>query len=133
MDRFCKAFPDFNPAVLADLRSSKGEGQSNFDNPGVFLAGLGADIDLLPQLRLALNANNIRFANTAVLAALRAQPIDGRQVGQDVSAALTWRPLMSQNIVVRAAYARLFAGNAFNSLFPHMDPNYVLFNLIVAY
>ncbi|HEX4375684.1 MAG TPA: hypothetical protein VHZ99_00875 [Steroidobacteraceae bacterium] len=119
--------------VLADLRSSKGEGQSNFDNPGVFLAGIGADADLLPQLRLTVNANNIRFANTAVLAALRAQPIDGKQVGQDVSVALTYRPLMSQNIVLRTAYARLFAGNAFNSLFPHMDPNYVLFNLIVAY
>jgi hypothetical protein len=119
--------------VLADLRSSKGEGQSNFDNPGVFLAGLGADADLLPQLRLTINVNNIRFANTAVLAALRAQPIEGRQVGQDASLALTYRPLMSQNIVLRTAYARLFAGDAFNSLFPHLDPNYFLFNLIVAY
>ncbi len=119
--------------VLADLRSSKGEGQSNFDNPGVFLAGLGADVDLLPQLRATINANNIRFANTAVLAALRAQAIDGKQVGQDVSFALTYRPLMSQNIVLRASYARLFAGSAFHSLFPDMNPNYVLFNLIVAY
>jgi hypothetical protein len=119
--------------VLADLRSSKGEGQSNFDNPGVFLAGLGGDVDLLPQLRLAVNVNNIQFANTAVLAALRNQPISSRQVGQDVSLALTYRPLMSQNIVLRGAYARLFADGAFNELFPHLDPNYFLFNLILAY
>jgi hypothetical protein len=119
--------------VLADLRSSKGEGQSNFDNPGVFLAGLGADFDLLPTLRLALNLNNIQFANTAVLAALRNQPISSREVGQDASMAITYRPLMSQNIVLRTAYARLFTDGAFNSLFPHMDPNYFLLNLIVAY
>lgn len=119
--------------VLADLRSSKGEGQSNFDNPGVMLAGLGADLDLLPTLRVAVNLNSIYFANTAVLAALRNQAIDGKHVGEDASISLTCRPLMSQNIVLRAAYARLFAGGAFDELFPHMDPNYFLLNLILAY
>jgi hypothetical protein len=119
--------------VLADLRSSKGEGQSNFDNPGVMLAGLGADIDVLPTLRVALNLNSIYFADTEVLAALRNQPIDSKHVGEDASIAVTYRPLMSQNIVLRAAYARLFAGAGYGELFPHMDPNYFLMNVILAY
>ena len=36
--------------VLNDLRSSKDEGQSNFDNPGTILVGIGADFDVLPEL-----------------------------------------------------------------------------------
>ena len=119
--------------VLADLRSSKGEGQSNFDNPGIMLGGLGADLDVLPVLRVALNLNTIYFANTAVLAALRNQAFDDKHVGEDASIAVTYRPLMSQNVVLRAAYARLFTASGFDALFPHMDPNYFLLNFILAY
>jgi hypothetical protein len=119
--------------VLADLRSSKGEGQSNFDNPGVMLAGLGADLDLLPSVRLAFNLNSIYFAETAVIAALRNQAFVDKHVGEDASVALTYRPLMSQNIVLRSAYARLFTASGFDALFPHMNPNYFLLNVILAY
>ena len=119
--------------VLADLRSSKGEGQSNFDNPGVMLAGLGADLDLLPTLRVSMNLNSLYFAQTAVIAALRAQAFDDRHIGEDASIALTYRPLMSQNIVVRAAYARLFASSALDALFPRHNPDYFLLNAIFAY
>ena len=51
-------------ACSTDLRSSKDEGQSNFTNPGIILAGVGADLDLLPQLRLRLNFNDLSFADT---------------------------------------------------------------------
>ena len=119
--------------VLADLRSSKGEGQSNFDNPGVMLAGIGADLDVLPTLRLAFNLNSLYFAETAVIAALRNQAFDDRHIGEDASTALTYRPLMSQNFVLRAAYARLFTDSGFDALFPHMNPNYFLLNAILAY
>jgi hypothetical protein len=40
---------------------------------------------------------------------------------------------MSQNIVLRAAYARLFADGGFNALFPRMNPNYFLLNAILTY
>jgi len=119
--------------VLPDLRSSKGEGQSNFENPGLMLGGLGADLDVLPTLRVSMNLNTIYFANTAVLAALRNQPIDSKHVGEDASISLTYRPLMSQNIVLRTSYARLFTASGFDALFPHMNPNYFLLNVILAY
>ena len=51
----------------ADLRSSKDEGQSNFINPGLFLAGVGADMDLTPELRLSTNFNYLSIADTATL------------------------------------------------------------------
>jgi hypothetical protein len=119
--------------VLPDLRSSKGEGQSNFENPGLMLAGVGADLDLLPTLRLAFNLNSLYFADTAVIAALRNQAFDDRFIGEDASVALTYRPLMSQNIVLRTAFARLFTASGFDALFPHMNPNYFLLNAILAY
>src|SRR5205085_6439948 len=60
--------------VLADLRAgSKGEGQSNFANPGLFLAGFGTDIDISPEVRLSTNFNYLRFANTEPLEFLRQQ------------------------------------------------------------
>src|SRR6185369_1267825 len=43
-------------ALLSDLRSSKLEGQSNFVNPGLTLAGIGADFDVYPELRVLANA-----------------------------------------------------------------------------
>ena len=119
--------------VLASLRSSKEEGQSNFTNPGILLAGLGVDMDLLPTLRLTLNANTLYFDDTAVLEVARNQgPID-KHLGYDVSASLTWRPMMSQNIVLRASYATLLAGDGFDALFPDEDPGYFLLNAIFSY
>ncbi len=120
-------------SVLASLRSSRDEGQSNFTNPGLLLAGMGVDLDVLPTLRVSFNANTLRFVSTAVLEAARNQAPIGRNVGTDVSLALTWRPLMSQNIVLRSSYARLVSGKGFDALFPGQDPGYLLFNVLLAY
>lgn len=120
-------------SVIPSLRSSKEEGQSNFTNPGIWLAGIGADADIAPSLRLSFNWNYLRFDDTAVLEAARNQaPID-EEIGHDVSVSLTYRPLMSQNIVIRASYARLIAGKGFDDLFPDEDADYFLLNLVLAY
>ncbi len=119
--------------VLNDLRSSKDEGQSNFVNPGTLLAGIGADADLLPTLRASVNVNSVYFDDTAVLEALRNQGGIDRHIGYDVSLSLVYRPLMSQNIVARASYARLIPGAGFKALFPNQQPSYVLLNVILAY
>jgi hypothetical protein len=102
--------------VLADLRSSKGEGQSNFDNPGIILIGGGGDFDLLPELRLATNFNYLRFADTAVLEILRHQDVPG-PIGWDISSALTYRPLFTQNVVFRLSGAILIPGIGTKALF----------------
>lgn len=119
--------------VLNNMRSNKEHGQANYTNPGVLLAGLGADMDLLPELRLSLNANYLAFADTAVLEASRNQaPID-EEIGYDLSASLIWRPLMSQNIVVRLSYAQLLGGDGYEDLFGDSDPYSLLANVVLTF
>ena len=122
---------------------SKGEGQSNFNNPGLFLAGIGADIDILPELRLSTNFNYLRFDNTEPLEFLRQQAKIPHTLGYDLSTALTYRPLFSQNVILRLSGAMQLPGSGLNALFntkggavPFSSPNFlyaVLANVIVAY
>jgi hypothetical protein len=119
--------------VLNSMRSSKEHGQSNFTNPGIWLAGGGLDMDLLPQLRLSLNANYLAFAETEVLEAARAQENVDNEIGMDLSAALIWRPFMTQNLVLRLSYAQLLAGDGFKDLYGDDDPYSLLFNAIVTF
>jgi hypothetical protein len=103
--------------VLASLRSAKGEGQSNFINPGIMLAGVGSDFDLLPELRLSTNFNYLRFDTTAPLEFLRHQANIPNSLGYDLSMALTYRPLFTQNIVLRLSAAMLIPGNGLKALY----------------
>lgn len=120
--------------VLNSLRSSKELGQSNFTNPGLTLLGVGADFDVLPELRVSFNANQLWFDETEVLEVARNQAGIDRNIGTDVSVSAIWRPLMIQNIVVRASYAALIPGDGYESLFPDDDtPHSLLFNVILTY
>ena len=119
--------------VLNSLRSSKEEGQSNFTNPGTVLLGAGVDMDVLPELRVSLNVNHLAFADTAVLAAVRNQAPPPSAIGTDVSLAATWRPLLSQNIVLRASYAELLARGGYAQLFPDGNPTYLMLNAVLTY
>ncbi len=103
--------------LLNSLRSSKEQGQSNFNNPGLILAGTGADFDLTPHFRLSANANHLWFENTATLQALRNEGSIPREIGFDLSAAAIWRPKTNQNLVFRLSAATLLAGDGFQNLF----------------
>jgi hypothetical protein len=122
--------------VLASLRSSKDQGQSNFVNPGLWLLGAGADADLLPQLRLSANVSWLRFGDTTVLGVLRNQAPPARDIGWDVSAALQWRPFMSQNLVLAASAAALLPGRGLKQLYDEgqRGPQYsILLDLVAAF
>jgi hypothetical protein len=123
--------------ILNSLRSSKEQGQSNFNNPGTILAGAGADFDLLPELRLSANLNHLWFADTAVLQALRSEGSIPRDIGWDASLAAIWRPKFTQNLVFRASAALLQPGAGFRDLFANSDRRSrylsLLFNAIVTY
>ena len=103
--------------ILNSLRSSKEQGQSNFNNPGLMLLGAGADFDLTPEVRLSANANHLWFENTATLQALRNEGSIPREIGFDLSAAAIWRPKANQNLVFRLSAATLLAGDGFRDLF----------------
>lgn len=123
--------------ILNSLRSSKEQGQSNFNNPGTILLGVGGDFDLLPQLRVSANANHLWFQNTTVLQTLRNEGSIDRSIGWDLSAAATFRPKATQNIVLRLTAATLVSGSGFRDLFDNVNGhrNYysILANAIVSY
>ncbi|WP_293858558.1 hypothetical protein [Sphingomonas sp. SCN 67-18] len=123
--------------ILNSLRSSKEQGQSNFNNPGTMLLGAGADFDVAPTLRLSGNANHLWFHKTATLQALRSEGSIPRAIGWDLSAAAIWRPKATQNLVFRLSGAVLDPGKGFRDLFTNArrDDRYysVLFNAILAY
>jgi len=123
--------------ILNSIRSSKEQGQSNFNNPGTILLGAGADFDILPQLRLSTNVNHLWFANTSILQALRNEGSIPKDIGWDVSAALIYRPKFTQNLVFRASGAVLRPGAGFRDLFANSDHDKryvsVLLNAILSY
>jgi len=103
--------------LLNSLRSSKEQGQSNFNNPGLMLVGAGADFDLTPEFRLTANANHLWFENTSVLEVLRNEGSIPKEIGFDLSASAIWRPHANQNLVFRLSAATLLAGDGFRDLF----------------
>ncbi|CAN5281121.1 hypothetical protein BH09PSE3_BH09PSE3_07640 [soil metagenome] len=123
--------------VLNDLRSSKEQGQSNFNNPGTMLLGVGADFDITPTLRMSTNVNHLWFANTATLQALRTEGSIPKSIGYDVSVATIFRPKAIQNVVFRLSGAVLQPGAGFKDLFAssRRDDRFysVLFNAIVSF
>ncbi len=123
--------------VLNSLRSSKDEGQSNFNNPGTVLVGAGGDFDLTPTLRVSANANHLWFANTTVLQALRNEGSIPRDIGWDLSTAAVYRPTATQNLVFRLSAAMLKPGAGFRDLFDNVNGhrNYysILGNAILSF
>jgi hypothetical protein len=123
--------------ILNSLRSSKEQGQSNFNNPGTVLLGAGADFDVLPELRLTVNANHLWFAKTDIIQALRVEGSIPKSIGTDLSLASIYRPHFNQNLVFRLSGALFDPAAGFNDLFANSPRNNryysVLFNAVLSY
>lgn len=120
-------------SFLPNLRAGKEEGQSNFVNPGLRLFNVGADFEVLPELRVITNANYIQFDDTDVLETLRQDGSFDRDFGLDLSAGVLYRPFMHQNIQVRAGVATLFPGEGAKELFGDKQLWSCFANLILVY
>jgi hypothetical protein len=120
-------------SLFPDLRSSAAPGQSNYNNPGLRLVGIGGDFDLAPTLRLSLDANHLWFDQTATLGAILGRSLAGGDIGTDLSFDLFYRPLDSQNIIVRLSAARLLAASATRQLTGGDAPFSAFLNLILTY
>ena len=103
--------------ILPSLRSSSIEGQSNFVNPGLFLLGIGADLDLTPQLRVFGNISDISFMNTSTLGAILNEAPPPKHVGVDASLGMHWRPLFSQNVIINGSIGALLPGGAIKQMY----------------
>jgi hypothetical protein len=104
-------------SLVPNLRTSKTEGQANFVNPGVFLYGVGMEIELTPKLRSFINANYIRLAETdPIKTALLTDEIDP-EIGFDLSVGFQYRPLLTDNIIISAGFGTLIPGQGFRDIY----------------
>ncbi|HSQ58319.1 MAG TPA: hypothetical protein VLM40_21540 [Gemmata sp.] len=101
----------------ANLRSSRVQGQSNFVNPGLWLAGGGMDFEITPRLRSINNVNALFFDKTNVLEHFVFQSNIDRYIGTDISSGIEWRPRLNNNAIVLLGASALIPGGSFRQLY----------------
>lgn len=104
-------------SLLPSLRSNKEEGQANFVNPGIFLVNAGADFDLTPKLRAFANVNYLRFMRTEPLEFILEQAPIRHGIGTDYGVGVTYRPPLSENIVIIGGASALTPDNGFRDIY----------------
>jgi hypothetical protein len=104
-------------SLIPNLRSSKDEGQSEFVNPGIFLANAGADFNVTPKLRAFANVNFLRFQRTEPLEFLLFQSPIRHTIGTDAGIGVEYRPPLSENIVITGGAAALQPGQGFKDIY----------------
>jgi hypothetical protein len=104
-------------SLLPDLRSSKNEGQANFENPGLFLVNLGTDFDLTPKLKGFVNVNYLRFERTETLEQILFQAPIRHSIGWDSSFGVRYRPPLTENISITAGAAALVPGQGLKDIY----------------
>ncbi len=104
-------------SLIPDLSSSKFLGQSNFVNPGIFIAGIGEEWTLTPKMKLFANLNYLMFMDTdSIKTALVTENID-REIGWDLSLGVEYRPLLTDNIRLTAGFGMLSPGAGFKDIY----------------
>jgi hypothetical protein len=107
--------PQFS--LLPDLRSSKFEGQANFVNPGIRIYNVGATADVTTKLRAILNASYLQFDHTESLSTLLFQTPIRRSIGPDFGVGISYRPPLTENIVLNAGVSTLIPGTSLREIF----------------
>jgi len=104
-------------SLIPSLRSSKEEGQANFVNPGIFLANAGADFDITPKLKGFANFNYLRFQRTEPLELLLFESPIRHSIGEDFGIGVTYRPPLTENIVLTGGASALQPGDGFKDIY----------------
>jgi len=104
-------------SLLPNMRSNKNEGQANFVNPGIFLVNAGTDIDITPKLKGFVNFNYLRFMRTEPLEFVLFQSPIRHNIGEDVGVGVTYRPPLSENIILTGGASMLQPGQGFRDIY----------------
>ena len=104
-------------SLIPSLRSSKTQGQANFVNPGIFVYNGSADVEITPKLRGVLNLNFIRFHQTEPLELILLQAPVHHGVGVDSGFGLTYRPPLTENMVITGAFNAFSPAQGFRDIF----------------
>lgn len=107
--------------LLPSLRSNKSEGQANFVNPGVFLYGLGLEMELTPKLRSFMNANYVHFAETNPLETALVQDNISKAIGFDLSVGFQYRPFLTDNVIVSTGFGTLLPGSGYKDIYRTLE------------
>lgn len=114
-------------SLLADLQSSKDEGQPEFVNPGVQIASIGVDLDLTPRIKTIFTTNYIRLAKTEVIEGLIFQGDIDKEMGFDVNLGVRYRPFFSNNVTVLAGTAAFVPGSGWEDIYEDDDIHWHVF------
>jgi len=104
-------------SLIPSLRSSKEEGQANFVNPGIFLVNAGADFDITPKLKGFANFNYLRFERTEPLEYILFESPIRHSIGEDFGVGVTFRPPLSENIILTGGASALQPGDGFKDIY----------------
>ncbi|HXJ13146.1 MAG TPA: carboxypeptidase-like regulatory domain-containing protein [Candidatus Limnocylindrales bacterium] len=104
-------------SLLPNMRSNKNEGQANFVNPGIFLVNAGTDIDITPKLKGFVNFNYLRFMRTEPLEIVLFQSPIRHNIGEDFGVGVTYRPPLSENIILTGGASMLQPGQGFRDIY----------------
>ncbi len=104
-------------SLVPDFRSSKGEGQSNFVNPGAIIVGYGADVDVTPKVKAFANVNYIWTATTAPTRQVLFTNRASTDIGLDVSIGVQMRPLLTDNVIFTAGLGVLVPGSGYEDIY----------------
>jgi hypothetical protein len=99
------------------MRSNKNEGQANFVNPGIFLVNAGTDIDITPKLKGFVNFNYLRFLRTEPLEDVLFQSPIRHNIGEDFGVGVTYRPPLTENIILTGGASMLQPGQGFRDIY----------------
>lgn len=117
-----------NPgSPLADLQTSKTQGQANFVNPGVLLVGTAVDADLTPRWRGQIGCQYLRFDKTETLEYLLQAADIKKGIGFEVFAGTQYRPLLTNNVIVQLGGSVLFPDDGFARIYDSNDMRYNVF------
>jgi hypothetical protein len=104
-------------SLLPSLRSSKTQGQSNFVNPGIFIANVGYDLELTQRIKAVFNFNYLRFHRTESLEYLLFQNHIRHDIGEDLSVGIAYRPRLINNVTFNFGAAMLKPGRGFRDIY----------------
>jgi hypothetical protein len=117
-----------NPgSPLANLKTSKTQGQSNFVNPGVLLLGGAVDAELTPKWRGQVGFSYLRFDDTESLEfLLQAADID-KSIGLELFLGTQYRPFLTNNVILQIGASVLMPDDGFARIYDSDQFQYNIF------
>lgn len=117
---------------LADLRTSKTQGQSNFVNPGVLLLGGALDAELTPKWRGQVGFTYLRFDRTDSLEFLLQAADISKNIGTEVFVGTQYRPFLTNNVILQFGASALLPDDGFARIYDSDTTRYTVFTNVIT-